>query len=176
MELNPSASTGLQFHKARKGGFLGPDFRSKMGLPVINIPGCPAHPDWITQIIVAWPPAAARRRPRQLHRPATFFKTFTQTVCTRVQFFEYKRSTMSFGEGMHRLPVLRVRLPGSDDPLAVQPHPVEPAVLETGPGMPCLGCTRAGVTRISTWPRNAVQDPEGSAVIPRRFRRIRTTT
>ena len=23
------------------------------GLPVINVPGCPAHPDWITQILVA---------------------------------------------------------------------------------------------------------------------------
>ena len=53
MEPNPSASTGLQYHKRNKGGFLGPDFRSKAGLPVINIPGCPAHPDWITQILVA---------------------------------------------------------------------------------------------------------------------------
>ena len=25
----------------------------ELGLPVINIPGCPAHPDWISQIIVA---------------------------------------------------------------------------------------------------------------------------
>ena len=29
------------------------DFVSKAGLPVINIPGCPAHPDWVTQILVA---------------------------------------------------------------------------------------------------------------------------
>ena len=50
---NPTDSTGLQFHKRDKGGFLGPDFESKAGLPVINIPGCPAHPDWITQILVA---------------------------------------------------------------------------------------------------------------------------
>ena len=43
----------MQFHKKLKGGFLGPDFLSKKGLPVINIPGCPAHPDWMTQILVA---------------------------------------------------------------------------------------------------------------------------
>jgi len=48
---NPSESTGMQFHKTHKGGFLGSDFQSKSGLPVINIPGCPAHPDWMTQIL-----------------------------------------------------------------------------------------------------------------------------
>lgn len=50
---NPSESVGLQFLKKQKGGFLGADYVSKGGLPVINIPGCPAHPDWITQILVA---------------------------------------------------------------------------------------------------------------------------
>ncbi len=68
-----------------------------MGLPVINIPGCPAHPDWITQIIVAL--AAGRVGDialDELQRPETFFTTFTQTGCTRVQFFEYKQDpTMS---------------------------------------------------------------------------------
>jgi hydrogenase small subunit len=43
----------MQFLKKAKGGFLGADYKSKGGLPVINIPGCPAHPDWITQILVA---------------------------------------------------------------------------------------------------------------------------
>ena len=97
---NPTDSTGLQFHKRDKGGFLGGDFVSKAGLPVINIPGCPAHPDWITQILVAL--ATGRTADialDDLHRPQTFFKTFTQTGCTRVQFFEYKQSTLSFGEG-----------------------------------------------------------------------------
>lgn len=50
---NPTESEGLQFLKRQHGGFLGKNFRSKSGLPVINVPGCPAHPDWITQIVVA---------------------------------------------------------------------------------------------------------------------------
>ena len=50
---NPSNSRGLQFLKRAKGGYLGDGFVSKSGLPVINVPGCPAHPDWITQIVVA---------------------------------------------------------------------------------------------------------------------------
>ncbi|MCB0628681.1 MAG: hypothetical protein KDD15_03085 [Lewinella sp.] len=45
---NPTESTGVQYHKAERGGFLGKDFISRGGLPVINIPGCPAHPDWMT--------------------------------------------------------------------------------------------------------------------------------
>jgi len=34
---NPSDSTGMQFHKKQKGGYLGEGFKSKAGLPVINI-------------------------------------------------------------------------------------------------------------------------------------------
>ena len=44
MSPNPSDSKGLQFLKREKGGFLGKDFVSQGGLPIINIPGCPAHP------------------------------------------------------------------------------------------------------------------------------------
>ena len=53
MRPNPSESVGLQFLKRAPGGSLGTAFTSKAGLPVINIPGCPAHPDWVTQILVA---------------------------------------------------------------------------------------------------------------------------
>ena len=39
---NPSESCGLQFTNERTGGLLGPEWRSKAGLPVINVSGCPA--------------------------------------------------------------------------------------------------------------------------------------
>ncbi len=88
---NPSESTGMQFHKRDKGGFLGPDFVSKGGLPVINIPGCPAHPDWITQILVA---ISTGRIGDVLiddyHRPKTFFTDFVQTGCTNAVAFGEK--------------------------------------------------------------------------------------
>jgi hydrogenase small subunit len=143
MEPNPSDSTGLQFHKRAKGGFLGPDWVSKAGLPVINIPGCPAHPDWITQIIVAL--ATGRTADialDDLHRPQTFFKTFTQTGCTRVQFFDYKQSTVSFGEGT-RTGCLFYEF-GCRGPMTHSPCN---RILwnrqssKTRAGMPCLGCT-----------------------------------
>ncbi|MCU0625421.1 MAG: hydrogenase [Gemmatimonadaceae bacterium] len=88
---NPSESTGLQFHKAEKAGFLGAGFTSKAGLPVINIPGCPAHPDWISQILVA----VATGRAKDLlldakQRPSTFFTSYTQTGCTNVNSYAQK--------------------------------------------------------------------------------------
>ena len=63
---NPSESTGLQFLKRANGGSLGAAYRSKAGLPVINIPGCPAHRNWITQMVVAV--ATGRTADITLHR------------------------------------------------------------------------------------------------------------
>ncbi len=85
---NPTESTGLQHHKRQKGGFLGSAFRSRAGWPVINIPGCPAHPDWITQIIIAI--ATDRIKEVELDqwgRPRTFFTTFVQNGCTNAHAF-----------------------------------------------------------------------------------------
>ena len=129
---NPSDSVGLQYLKKTRGGFLGPHFKSKWGLPVINIPGCPCHPDWVTQILVAIASGRAKDIALDdLQRPQTFFKTFTQTGCTRVQFYEYKQHTPGIRPGhSHRLPVLRVWLSGTDDPLPMQPNPLESAVVK----------------------------------------------
>ena len=39
---NPSESTGLQYTNSRPGGLLTPEWRSRAGLPVINLSACPA--------------------------------------------------------------------------------------------------------------------------------------
>ncbi len=166
---NPTDSTGLQFHKREKGGFLGPDFVSKGGLPVINIPGCPAHPDWITQILVAL--AAGRTADialDDLHRPQTFFKTFTQTGCTRVQFFEYKQSTMTFGEGT-RTGCLFYEF-GCRGPMTHSPCN---RILwnrqssKTRAGMPCLGCTEPEFPFMELAPGTVFKTTKVSGVIPK---------
>ena len=38
---NPSESTGLQYTNNQPGGLLGPDWRSRGGMPVINLSACP---------------------------------------------------------------------------------------------------------------------------------------
>lgn len=141
MEPNPSESEGLQFLKRKEGGFLGKDYRSKAGLPVINIPGCPAHPDWITQILVA---IATNRLGDvtldELNRPQTFFKSFTQTGCTRNVHFAYKAGVHEFGQ---RRGCLYYDL-GCRGPMT---HSSCNRILwnrvssKTRAGMPCMGCT-----------------------------------
>jgi uptake hydrogenase small subunit len=141
MEPNPSESEGLQFLKRNKGGFLGKDFVSKAGLPVINIPGCPAHPDWISQILVAI--ATGRIGDitlDDLHRPQTFFNTFTQTGCTRNIHFAYKATTAEFGQ---RKGCLFYDL-GCRGPMtrsSCNRILWNRVSSKTRAGMPCIGCT-----------------------------------
>ena len=42
---NPSESTGLQYTNSRPGGLLSPEWRSRAGLPVINLSACPVDAD-----------------------------------------------------------------------------------------------------------------------------------
>jgi Ni,Fe-hydrogenase I small subunit len=96
---NPSDSIGLQFLKKSHGGFLGQTYRSKSVLPVINVPGCPAHPDWTTQIIVGL--AMGRGGDISLdefQRPKTFSNSFAQTGCTQNMHFSYKVSANEFDQ------------------------------------------------------------------------------
>ncbi len=140
-EPNPTDSEGLQFLKRDRGGALGERFRSGKGLPVINIPGCPAHPDWITQVLVA---IATGRGDEvaldDLQRPKTFFTTFTQTGCTRNMHFTYKVSSTEFGQ---RKGCLFYDL-GCRGPMTRSPCN---RILwnrqssKTRAGMPCIGCT-----------------------------------
>jgi NiFe hydrogenase small subunit HydA len=138
---NPTGSTGLQFLKRQSGGALGADYRSQAGLPVINIPGCPAHPDWITQVLVAV--ATGRTADLSLdefQRPKTFFQSFTQTGCTRSMHFAYKVSATAFGQ---RKGCLFYDL-GCRGPMTHSPCN---RILwnrqssKTRAGMPCMGCT-----------------------------------
>ena len=48
-DLGPSVTgaKGLQFTGREKGGVLGETFTSKAGVPVVNIAGCPLHPDYL---------------------------------------------------------------------------------------------------------------------------------
>ncbi|GAB4436839.1 MAG: hydrogenase [Chloroflexi bacterium OHK40] len=166
---NPSDSTGLQYLRKARGGFLGADWRSKAGLPVINIPGCPAHPDWVTQILVA---VASGRTADialdDLQRPQTFFKSFTQTGCTRVQFFEYKQSTMEFGQGT-RTGCLFYEF-GCRGPMTHSPCN---RILwnrqssKTRAGMPCTGCTEPEFPFFDLAPGTVFKTQKISGTIPR---------
>ncbi|MBX2877257.1 MAG: hypothetical protein KTR30_34370 [Saprospiraceae bacterium] len=140
---NPTESTGMQFHKKDKGGFLGGDFKTKSGFPVINIPGCPAHPDWMTQILVA----ISRGRMGDVllddfHRPKTYFTDFVQTGCTNATSFSErvpgefgKRGGCLFYEVGCRGPMTRA---------SCNRILWNRTSSKTRANHPCLGCTEPG--------------------------------
>ncbi|MFH0874655.1 MAG: hydrogenase [archaeon] len=84
---NESGATGLQFHGHTKGGFLGKDYISGLGFPVINIPGCPTHPDWVINTIQSF----RLGRPVVLdeyNRPKDYFEEKVHRGCKHCEFHE----------------------------------------------------------------------------------------
>ncbi|MBI4725123.1 MAG: HupU protein, partial [Rhodomicrobium sp.] len=49
---NVTEACGLSFEGREAGGLLGAGFRSRSGLPVINISGCPIHPGWVAETLI----------------------------------------------------------------------------------------------------------------------------
>ncbi|MDJ0718718.1 MAG: hypothetical protein QNJ54_31580 [Prochloraceae cyanobacterium] len=142
MEPNPSESQGLQYTKKKAGGFLGADFRSLAGLPVINIPGCPAHPDWISQVLVAV--ATGRVSEIELdkyHRPKAFYNTFTQTGCTRNLNFTYRASAIEFGQPNSDCLFYDLGCRGPMTHSSCNTLLWNRVSSKTRAGAPCIGCT-----------------------------------
>ncbi|MBN1502876.1 hypothetical protein JW930_04990 [Candidatus Woesearchaeota archaeon] len=84
---NESGATGLQFHHYDKGGFLGKDYMSGLGFPVINIPGCPTHPDWVINTILSF----RLGKPVLLdkyNRPKDYFEEKVHRGCKHCEFHE----------------------------------------------------------------------------------------
>ena len=159
---NPSESQGLQFLKRAprrlpRQGLSSP----RPACRSINVPGCPAHPDWITQIVVAV--ATGRGGDLSLdefQRPKTFFTSFTQTGCTRNMHFAYKVSATEFGQRKGCLFYdLGCRGPMTHSP--VQPHPVEPAIVQDPRRHALPGLHRAGIPVLRSRAGHGVQDPDG---------------
>lgn len=166
--------------KEERGGFLGTQFRSKGGLPVINIPGCPAHPDWVTQILVAI--ATGRLEDvvlDDLQRPQTFFKTFTQTGCTRVQYFEWKEPVEEFGQGTRKGCLFYEQ--GCRGPMTHSPCN---RILwnrqssKTRAGMPCIGCTEPQFPFFDLAPGTVFKTQKFSAQFQKKYHKapIRSAT
>ncbi len=47
-----SEAIGLQYDGKQEGGLLDPQWQSNGALPVINIVGCPTHPNWISDTLM----------------------------------------------------------------------------------------------------------------------------
>ena len=96
---NPTDACGLQFEGAYPGGLLGEDYRSAAGLRVINVAGCPTHPNWVTEPLMALAlgdPAAADLD--ELGRPRMFADQLVHHGCPRNEYYEFKASAEQFSD------------------------------------------------------------------------------
>lgn len=94
---NPTDAVGLQYLREEPdGGLFAREWRTRKGLPVINVPGCPAHPNTMVQTLIF----ALTGTPLELdhlHRPTEFFSTLVHQGCTRNEYHEFDVEERDFG-------------------------------------------------------------------------------
>jgi hypothetical protein len=141
---------------------------SKAGLPVINIPGCPAHPDWISQILVALATGRAGDLALdEFQRPRRSSSRSPRPAAHACSSTTYKQSTPEFGEGM-RTGCLFYEF-GCRGPMTHSPCN---RILwnrqssKTRAGHAVHRLHRAGVPVRRPRPGHRVQDPEGGRCDP----------
>lgn len=131
-------ATGVQFTREEKGGFLGDKFKSWGGLPVVNLPGCPCHPEIVTGVLAALS-ANAPILLDNCNRPFEWYGMMVHQGCTRNEYHEYRVEEKSFGDRgclfFHM---------GCHGPLSHGPCNKllwNRRSSKTRVGVPCVGCT-----------------------------------
>ena len=85
---NESGAVGLQWKGYESGGILGKDYVSELGLPVINIPGCPTHPDWVLGTLQSFIMGRAIHLDKY-NRPLDFFSEKVHRGCKHCEYLEH---------------------------------------------------------------------------------------
>jgi len=132
-------ATGMQFLREEKGGFLGEEFTSASGMPVINLPGCPCHCDVVVGTLIAIG-SGARLELDEYNTPVEWYGMMVHQGCTRNEYHEYRVEERKFGEkgcmffhlGCHG-PLVR----GPCNKMLWNNRSSKTRV-----GVPCFGCTR----------------------------------
>ena len=90
---NVTEACGLQYEDDRPGGLLGAHFRSGTGLPVINVAGCPTHPGWVLDTLMALAAGGLGADDLDtLGRPRFYADQLVHHGCTRNEYYEFKAS------------------------------------------------------------------------------------
>lgn len=96
---NPSDAVGLQYDGELAGALLGEEFTSKSGLPVVNISGCPVHPDWVNDTLLMISEGNLRADDLDsFRRPKFYAKHLVHHACPKNEFYEYKASATQYAE------------------------------------------------------------------------------
>jgi uptake hydrogenase small subunit len=90
---NPSDACGLQYDGTGKTGLLGEAFRARSTLPVVNISGCPTHPNWVTETLMQIATGQFTEKDIDtLGRPRSYADHLVHHGCPRNEFYEFKAS------------------------------------------------------------------------------------
>lgn len=93
---NPSEACGLQYDGELKSGLLGEGFTSTETLPVINIAGCPTHPNWITETLMQIASDGISDSDLdQYGRPRSYADHLVHHGCPRNEYYEFKASAVN---------------------------------------------------------------------------------
>ncbi|HBZ44999.1 MAG TPA: HupU protein [Maritimibacter sp.] len=137
---NPSDAVGVQFDGAEAGAALGASFRDPSGLPVINVSGCPVHPDWVTETLMLL--ADGTLAPADLDdyaRPRFYADHLVHHACPKNEFYEYKASAeklSDLGCMMENLGCIGTQAVGD-----CNIRPWNGTGSCTRAGYPCINCT-----------------------------------
>ena len=84
---NVTGAKGLQFEQQDQPGVLGPDFTAGSGLPVINLGGCPPHPDYMLLTIAT---VLNGHTPEldEYNRPKPFYEPLVHDNCKWRGYFD----------------------------------------------------------------------------------------
>lgn len=112
--------------------------------PLINVPGCPPHPDWfvgtVASVLLAGLP-----RPEDLDehlRPKAFYGKVIHENCPRRAYFEEGKFARAFGEpGCLNELGCKGPVSSADCPIRLWNHGVNWCI---GSGSPCTGCVEPG--------------------------------
>lgn len=142
-----AAFGGVAAGKPNPGGYVGTDTFLKsrnISKPLINIPGCPPHPDWfigtVASVLLLGLPKPEELD--ELKRPKAFFGKLIHENCPRRAYFDEGKFARKFGE-LGCLNELGCKGPVTyaDCPSRKWNHGVNWCI---DAGSPCIGCCEPG--------------------------------
>lgn len=92
---NPGEACGLQYEGHQAGGLLGEHWLSPGKLPVINIAGCPTHPNWVIDTLAQLAMGdLGLDELDSLKRPRNYTDHLVHHGCPRNEYYEFKASAV----------------------------------------------------------------------------------
>jgi hydrogenase small subunit len=142
-----AAFGGIAAGKPNPGGYVGTDTflkSRKIAKPLINIPGCPPHPDWfigtVASVLLLGLPKPEDMD--ELKRPKAFFGKLIHENCPRRAYFDEGKFARKFGEpGCLNELGCKGPVTYADCPLRLWNHGTNWCI---GAGSPCIGCCEPG--------------------------------